>query len=301
MKKFRKIVAVDPTRLGDHWAARLADYGESVEMHSDIPRDNAEILRRIDDADCVLVNHTTRIGKEIIDACRTVKYIGMCCSLYTPESANVDIAAAEKRGIVVLGVRDYGDEGVAEYVVSELVRLLHGFGDSMWRDYPVELTDLNVGIIGMGTTGKIVARALAFFGANIFYHSRTRKPDLEERENYGYKPLDELLAATDVICTCLHKNVVVLNEPELTHFGNGKIIVNIAIGPSFSHAAMEKWLQCRDNYLLGDTQNAIDPTGKLLSLPNVLCTNKPAGGTTLAKERLGAKVIDNIESFLARK
>ena len=301
MNKFKKIVAVDPTRLPDAWIARLADYGESVLLFPDIPKDKAEILDRIGDADCVLVNLTTRIGENILAACPDLKYVGMCCSLYTPESANVDIAAATRLGIVVLGVRDYGDEGVAEYVVSELVRLLHGFGAAMWREYPVELTNLNVGIIGMGATGKLIARALKFFGANIFYNSRTRKPDLETTERYVYQSLDDLLATTDIVCTCLHKNVVVLHEPELERFGNGKIIVNIGLSPSFSQPAIDKWLQCPGNYLLADMARAIDPTRKLLDLPNVLCVERSAGMTSLARERLGAKVIANIESFLSGK
>lgn len=58
--------------------------------------------------------------------CPNLRYIGMCCSLYEEKSANVDIAAAREKGIVVTGVKDYGDEGVVEYVISELVRYLHG-------------------------------------------------------------------------------------------------------------------------------------------------------------------------------
>lgn len=52
----------------------------------------------------------------------------MCCSLYSEESANVDIAYAREKNIRVLGIRDYGDRGVVEYVLHELTGLLHGFG-----------------------------------------------------------------------------------------------------------------------------------------------------------------------------
>ena len=63
----------------------------------------------------------------------------MCCSLYSEESANVDIAYARHQGIKVLGIRDYGDRGVVEYVLHELTGLLHGFGMPMLRDEPVEI------------------------------------------------------------------------------------------------------------------------------------------------------------------
>ena len=43
----------------------------------------------------------------------------------------MDIAYARTRGIKVLGIRDYGDRGVVEYVLHELTGLLHGFGMPM--------------------------------------------------------------------------------------------------------------------------------------------------------------------------
>ena len=96
--------------------------------------------------------------------------------LYSESSANVDIAAARERGITVLGIRDYGDEGVVEYVISELVRLLHGFGGKQWKHKAYELGGQKVGIVGLGRTGRMIADALRFLGAEVYYFSRTRKP-----------------------------------------------------------------------------------------------------------------------------
>ena len=67
----------------------------------------------------------------------------------------------------MLGIRDYGDRGVVEYVLHELTGLLHGFGMPMLQDEPVEMTGLKVGIVGMGVSGKIIADALAFMGAEV--------------------------------------------------------------------------------------------------------------------------------------
>ena len=84
----------------------------------------------------------------------------MCCSLYSEESANVDIAFARTKGITVLGIRDYGDRGVVEYVMYQLIRILHGFDFPLWNELPLELTDLKVGIIGLGVSGGMIADAL---------------------------------------------------------------------------------------------------------------------------------------------
>ena len=161
----------------------------------------------------VLLSYTSRMGKNVIERCPNIRYIGMCCSLYSEESANVDIAYARTRGIKVLGIRDYGDRGVVEYVLHELTGLLHGFGMPMLRDEPVEITGLKVGIVGLGVSGRMIADALQFMGAEISYFARSAKPDAEAA-GMTYKPLAQLLADSEVVFTCLNKNVLLLGENE---------------------------------------------------------------------------------------
>ena len=150
---FRKLTAIEPVSLEDWAEEKLHTYAEEVVLYRDIPENDEEIIRRIGDSDAVLVSYTTRIGRNVIEACPQIRYIGMCCSLYSEESANVDIACARERGIRVLGIRDYGDRGVVEFVLSELVRFLHGFDRPMLYDIPTEITGLKAGIIGLGVSG----------------------------------------------------------------------------------------------------------------------------------------------------
>ena len=121
---FSKLVAIEPVSLIPSAEKALQNHAKEVILYPDIPQDDDEIVRRIGDADAVLVSYTSNIGRNVMERCPGIRYIGMCCSLYSPESANVDIRYAEERGITVKGIRDYGDEGVVEYVVSELVRCL---------------------------------------------------------------------------------------------------------------------------------------------------------------------------------
>ena len=122
MDKFRKLVAIEPLGLTPEAVGRLGDYAEELVFFDDIPQDDRTVADRIGDADAVLLSHTSRITDRAMAACPEIRYIGMCCSLYSPESANVDIIYARNHGIEVSGIRDYGDEGVVEYAVSELVR-----------------------------------------------------------------------------------------------------------------------------------------------------------------------------------
>ena len=211
---FQKLVAIEPVSLIPSAEEALQLYAREVVLFRDIPENDDEIIRRIGDADAVLLSYTSRIGQNIMERCPNIRYIGMCCSLYSEESANVDIAYARRHGIRVLGIRDYGDRGVVEYVLHELTGLLHGFDLPMLHSEPVEITGLKVGIIGLGVSGKMIADALSFLGADISYYSRTRKPEAEQ-SGMVFLPLDELLAESEVVFTCLNKNVLLLGKLEL--------------------------------------------------------------------------------------
>lgn len=91
---FHKLVAIEPVSLIPSAEQELHQYAEEVTLYRDIPADDDEIARRIGDADAVLLSYTSRMGKNVIERCPNIRYIGMCCSLYSEESANVDIADA---------------------------------------------------------------------------------------------------------------------------------------------------------------------------------------------------------------
>ncbi len=103
---FEKLVAIGPVRLipsaeeelhlpPKRWCCTVTLQLASV---------TTRWCARIGDADAVLLSHTPH-GQEVIAQCPNIRYIGMCCSLYSEESANVDIAYARTRGIQVRRLR----------------------------------------------------------------------------------------------------------------------------------------------------------------------------------------------------
>ena len=295
---FEKITAIEPVSLIPEAQEELKQYAGEVVLYDDIPGSEDEIVRRIGDSDGVLVSYTSQIPKSVLERCPNVRYVGMCCSLYSEASANVDIAYAREHGIQVLGIRDYGDRGVVEYVLYQLIRILHGFDYPMWQDEPLELTNFSVGIVGLGVSGGMVADALQMMGAKVSYYSRTRKPQ-KEAAGMEYLPLNDLLARSQAVITCLNKNVILLHEEQFGCLGNKKILMNTSIGPASDTDALAKWLECRDNLYCCDTEAAIgDGTGKLIDRDNVICMKTSVGRTKQAFELLSRKVLDNIQKYL---
>lgn len=294
--KFKKLVAIEPVSLIPSAEKKLYKLAETVVMYDDIPADDREIAERVSDADAVLLSYTSRLEKAALELCPEVKYIGMCCSLYSPESANVDIRYAESRGITVTGIRDYGDEGVVEYVVSELVRLLHGFGQEAWEGMPREITGLKVGVVGLGKSGGMIADAMKFFGAEISYFARSEK-EWASAKGYRFLPLKELLKESEVVFCCLNKNTVLLHEEEFKALGDRKILFNTGLSPAWDEEPFLEWLE-KDNLCFCDTAGALGGA-HLMQHPKVRCMNVSTGRTRQAFDRLSEKVLANIERYLS--
>ena len=293
--KFNKLVAIEPVSLIPSAEKKLFDFAEEVVMYGDIPTDDNEIASRIGDADAVLLSYTSRLEKAALEKCPNVKYIGMCCSLYSPDSANVDILHAQSRGITVTGIRDYGDEGVVEYVVSEIVRLFHGFGQEAWENMPREITGLKVGVVGLGKSGGMIADAMKFFGASVSYFARSEK-DWAKEKGYVFKPLKEVLSESEVVFCCLNTNTVLLHDDEFKALGYRKILFNTGLSPAWDEKPFLEWLK-GDNLCFCDTIGALGGE-HLLEHPKVRCMKVSTGRTRQAFDRLSEKVLANIENYL---
>lgn len=294
---FNKVVVVDNTGMNDEAKAKLAKFSKTAIFYDDFPTDKNEIISRIGDADCLMVSYCTPITSEIINSCKNLKYIGMCCTLYNEKSSNVDIIAAKERGITVTGIKDYGDGGVIEFGVSSLIWLLHGFGPNQWKERPHELSNQKIGIIGLGTTGLKLAKALQFFGADLYYSDLARKYDAEDL-GIKYLPLEDLLKTVDIISTHLPKNSNLLQEHHFNLLGNGKILLNTSIGPTFSVSALKKWLSDKNNFYICEDVGIGDCLNELKDFENVFYINKCAGSSVECTKRLSQKSIENVLNFL---
>lgn len=295
MPFFRKLTAIEPIGLVPEAVGELRTLAGEVVMYDDVPADAEETVSRIGDSDAVLLSYTTTLTAEIMAACRTIRYVGMCCSLYSPQSANVDIGYAEKHGITVTGIRDYGDEGVVEYVISELVRCLHGFGMEPWSGKPREITGMKAGIVGLGKSGGMIADALSFFGAEICYFARSEKPEARAK-GYRFLPLDGLLGTSEAVFCCLNKNTVLLHEDQFRILGDRKILFNTGLSPAWDDGPFRRWID-GDNLCFCDTAGALGGRD-LLWHPHVHCPDVSTGRTMQASVRLSRKVLDNIRRYI---
>ncbi|MEE3362394.1 MAG: NAD(P)-dependent oxidoreductase [Anaerovoracaceae bacterium] len=295
MRKFRKITVIEPANLTDRALEELREYAEEVVTFDTIPEGDGEKIRRIGDSDAVIVSWTTVLPADVIKRCGSLEYIGMFCTLYPDKSCSVDLESAAENNVTVTGVSDYGDDGVGEFVVSELIRIIHGYDGRQWNELGREIKGMRFGVIGLGATGSTIANDLRFFGADVAYYSRTRKPEAE-RAGIKYMELNDLLARSEAVCTCLNRGAVLLGREQFDAFGDHKILFNTGLSPSFDIEALREWLD-RGNVCICDTEGSLGDTS-LAERPDVVCEGVPSGFTEQARERLCRKGIDNIKNYL---
>lgn len=295
--RFRQIACIDDVGLIDAAYTELQSLSEEPLRRFDgDPADAAETAARMKGADAVLVSWRTPITAQLLAEASGLRYVGMCCSLYDEATANVDIVAARARGIEVLGVRDYGDRGVAEFVLAELIRLIKGLGNELqWQAEPRELASLRLGVVGLGTTGRLVADAARCLSTTVSYFSRTRKRDAEEA-GIAYRTLPELLAWSHVVSTHLPPNTALLGHGELARMGPGTILVNTSLGPTFDVDAFLEWIALGERFAIFDGDAIGDLGERFAGVSGIVARERVAGFTAEARRRLSQKVLSNLRS-----
>ena len=296
MKKIKKIVSVDQTGISEFIKSDLENFCEEVVFYEDQPQSEDEIISRMEDADAMLVSWETPITPSIIKALPKLKYIGMCCSLFNPASSNVNISQANKQGIEVVGVKDYGDEGVVEFIISQLIQLFKNQGPVNYKNEPIELGGVKLGIVGLGTLGTMVAKAGKAFNMDVSYHNRT-----EKNSEFKYLSMDDLSKTCDIITTHLPRNTRVISEEFFNNMKAYSVLINTGLSPSYDEDAFLKWIVKANRYAIFDRVALTDSLIEVYSkYPNIYISNHVTGFTWNARKRLSEKVLMNLKNYLKK-
>jgi hypothetical protein len=204
----------------------------------------------------------------------------------------VDIPYARANGIEVTGIRDYGDKRRRGYVLYEAIGLLHGYGPLRWDDYPHELTDKKAGMVGMGTTGSMIADALQLLGAEISYFAPERKAG-QGSKRHAFSSLHDLLRGQrHHLPRTQQEHDPARRSGVCRHDGQKNAVQHIDRAGSTTRKRSKKWLAADpEHYFFCDSLEAAgDPD--ILNYPNAVRKGPPgSGASTKANERLTDKVL----------
>ncbi|GEP22627.1 D-2-hydroxyacid dehydrogenase [Lentilactobacillus diolivorans] len=155
---------------------------------------------------------------------------------------NVDADAAKRNNIQVTNVPAYSPQAIAEFTVTELMRLLRrtptfdrkqANGDLRWApDIADELNQMTVGVFATGRIGRAAIQIYKGFGAKVIAYDIFHNPELEKEGIYVDSP-DELYAKSDVLsihAPATKENEHMLNDDAFSKMKDGVYILNPARG-----------------------------------------------------------------------
>jgi phosphoglycerate dehydrogenase-like enzyme len=211
---------------------------------------------------------------------------------------DVDLEAARRARVPVCNNGGANAISVAEHAmmlmlgVSRRVVWQHGnVSGGRWRgNGPAprmyEIFDKTLGIVGLGTIGKKVARLARAFGMRVQYYDIARLPeDAEDALGVRFRLLRELLGSSDYVSIHVPLNAStrhMIGAAELALMKPTAVLVNTSRGPVVDEAALTRALS--DGKLFGAGLDVFDqepppPGNPLLALDNVLLTAHFAGPT----------------------
>lgn len=244
----------------------------------------------INNSDCILINIKAKITKEILENYPKLKFICVCGTNLN----NIDLEETNKRNINVLNVTDYCNESTSEYIFSQILYLAKGFGLYKWKSEPIELKDKTIGIIGFGSVGKSLAKIALGFSMKIIYYSKSRNYDFEEL-GLKFTDLNFLLSNSDIISINVPENSLTLSNKELNIIKEKTILINTCLGKVFDESIID-FTKKGQNFLIFDSIY-YELYKELKNFKNFICFDKIAALTKESREKLSAKVIENLVIF----
>ena len=310
-----KIVILDAftSNPGDlSWDA-IEELGELTVYDRTIPE---EVLERCTGSEIIFTNKVI-LNSETIEKLPELKYIGV---LATGTNV-VDLNFAKERGICVTNIPGYSTDSVVQHILALMLHFssrVSVHNDAVQKgdwvnsiDFSFTLGTLNelsgktLGIIGLGTIGRKLARVADAMGMKIVAAHQLSMARLELPYEVEWLPVDEVFALADFLslnCPLTPETEKVVNTEHLKKMKSSAIVINTGRGPLVDEQALADALN--NGTIAGaglDVLSTEPPAGDnpLLSAKNCVITPHIAWASREARTRLIAIAADNLSSFLS--
>ena len=286
--------------LSETHRASIAEHFELVYAPSAAEREQ-QVRERGAEVRAVLTNGTTGLTAQEIDAMPQLALASALGAGYE----NIALERARERGIAVSNGAGTNDDCVADHAWALLLAVVRGIPaqdracrDGIWRDrLPLRphLAGKRLGVLGLGTIGRKIARRGVAFDMQVGYHNRSRRPDVEHTYFDSVAALAEwsdcLVVATPGGAATRH----LIDAAVLEQLGPHGYLVNISRGSVVDTQALADAL--RAGRVAGAGLDVYEsepqPPAPLLGLPNVVLTPHVAGWSPEAIDASVRLFIDN--------
>jgi len=271
-----------------------------------------ELAQKLRDVHVLGIRSKTQVTVRALAEARRLLSVGCFCI----GTNQVDLAAANGRGVPVFNAPFSNTRSVAELIICEVIALARQLGDrsrevheGRWRKAAAgsfEVRGKTLGVIGYGHIGSQVGVLAEALGMRVIFYDHTSK--LPMGNNRACASLAELLAAADFVT--LHvpatpQTEKMIGASELALMRAGSYLLNASRGSVVDLPALAEAL--RSGHLSGASvdvypdepeSNSDGFATPLRGLPNVLLTPHVAGSTIEAQEAIGREVATSLIKFV---
>ncbi len=279
----------------------------------DMPPSAQDLRAHASDCDGLLTLLTDRIDGDLLDACPRVRVVSNLAVGYD----NIDVAAATARGVIVGNTPGVLAETTADLAFALLLAAARRLPESQayvragqWQTWGpllllgAEVHHATLGIVGLGSIGRALARRARGFQMRVLYSGPTRQPDAEAELGVEYAALPDLLRAADFVS--LHAPLTpvtrgMINTETLRQMRPSAILINTARGPLVVTEDLVNAL--RAGIIAGAALDVTDPEPlpadhPLVGLPNCIVVPHIASASGPTRDRMAEIAARNLMAGL---
>lgn len=284
-------------------------YSNIEYLKKSLPED--ELIEKMKDKHFVGIRSRTQLTENVFENAQKLVAVGCFCI----GTNQVDLEAAEVRGIPVFNAPFSNTRSVAELVLGEALLLLRRIPEKSakahkgeWQktaDGSYEARGKTLGIIGYGHIGTQLSILAEHMGMRVQFF------DIEDKLTLGnakqVKTLDKLLSTSDVVS--LHvpetpQTKCMIGEKQLSKMKPGAILINASRGTVIDIPALEKALRSGhvggaaiDVFPVEPKSNNDEFTSPLRGFDNVILTPHIGGSTQEAQQNIGIEVAGKLAKY----
>jgi D-3-phosphoglycerate dehydrogenase len=270
----------------------------------------ADLAEAVKQADALVVRSGSKVTARVIESGDRLKVIGRAGIGVD----NVDVPAASKRGIVVMNTPTGNSVTTAEHTLSLMMSLARHIPQATstmkagkWEKKKfegVELAGKTIGILGLGTIGRIVADRARGLAMKVIGFDPVMSQERAAALGIELVSLEQIWARADVIT--VHTPLTpqtkgIINDEVVPKLKKGVLLVNCARGGIYDEAAVVRGL---DSGHIGGAAFDVfveEPPPKdsaLVAHERVICSPHLGASTAEAQVRVAVQVAEQVVDFL---
>jgi D-3-phosphoglycerate dehydrogenase len=295
-------------QLAETGLLAMAAAGHHVDVRLEPPA--SDLLSLIAGAHALVIRSATKVTAEVLEAGTDLVVVGRAGIGLD----NVDVAAATRRGVMVVNAPESNILSAAEHTMALLLAqarnvpqahtALVGGAWERTRWEGVELHGKTLGVVGFGRVGALVAQRAAAFGMRLLAFDPYVSAERARRMGVELMDLPELASVADFLTIHLPKTpetVGLVGRELLARAKPGIRILNVARGGIVDEEALAEAIRSGRVAGAGLDVFAAEPTttSPLFELPSVVVTPHLGASTREAQDKAGQTIAEQVLLALA--